>query len=75
MTKTEQRSDEHSPHIQNFLRCPKVCEVTGLSITTLYELMKAGEFPRPIRIAKRLVAWPEAVVAEWQASRITEGQK
>ncbi|HWY16497.1 MAG TPA: AlpA family phage regulatory protein [Rhizomicrobium sp.] len=56
--------------VQNFLRRPQVCEITGLKTSTLYEMMQAGTFPRPIRISKRLVVWPESEVAAWQSARI-----
>jgi prophage regulatory protein len=52
---------------QRFLRRPEVCDLTGLKTSTLYEMMQAGQFPRPISISKRLVVWPEHEVAAWQA--------
>jgi predicted DNA-binding transcriptional regulator AlpA len=33
-----------------FLRAPEVRELTGLCTSTLYRMMSAGEFPRPIPI-------------------------
>jgi prophage regulatory protein len=60
--------------VQNFLRRPKVCEITGLKTSTLYEMMQAGAFPRPVRISKRLVVWPESDVAAWQSARIAGGK-
>jgi prophage regulatory protein len=40
---------------------------TSLSRTTLYRLMLSGEFPRPVTIAKRAVAWRATDVAAWLA--------
>lgn len=41
---------------------------TGLTKTTLYRLMKDGEFPRSVVIAKRAVAWRAADLNRWLAS-------
>lgn len=51
------------------LRRRSVEEVTGLSRSTIYSLMARGEFPRPVRLTARAVAWPETDVAEWLAQR------
>lgn len=44
----------------------------GISKTTLYRLIKAGKFPKPIRISDQATGWPEEVIDAWIASR-TEG--
>lgn len=42
-------------------------KITGLSRSLIYEMINRGEFPRPIRIGKRAVAWRESDIAEWQS--------
>ncbi len=42
---------------------------TGLSRSTLYAMMDRGEFPRPKRIGRRAVAWPESSIVDWLAQR------
>jgi len=42
---------------------------TGLSRSTIYEMMARGEFPRPIRLGKRAVGWSEAAISDWLNSR------
>ncbi|MEX2741105.1 helix-turn-helix transcriptional regulator [Rhizobium mongolense] len=54
---------------EKHLRLPSVIEVTGLSRSTIYGMMSAGKFPRPVALGKRLVAWPESVIAKWLAER------
>lgn len=44
-------------------------EITGLSRSTIYDLMSRGEFPRPIKLTPRIVAWPESRISEWLAQR------
>ncbi len=46
---------------------PEVEELTGLSRTTIYDKMKDGTFPRPLRLSKGRVGWPRAVVEQWIA--------
>ena len=40
-----------------FLTRPQVEALVGLSCSSLYRLMAAAEFPRPVRIARRAVRW------------------
>lgn len=50
-------------------RRPAVEEITGLSRTTIYAMMSRGEFPRPVRLTRKAVAWPESKITEWLNSR------
>lgn len=50
-------------------RLPRVEEMTGLKKTKLYDLMNAGEFPRPIKLTERAVGWFEDDIDTWLASR------
>ena len=58
--------------MQRFLRRSDVQQVCGLPTSSLYELMDRGEFPKPIRLSARTVAWLESEVAEWQQARIAQ---
>lgn len=51
------------------LRRQEVERITGLSRSTLYEAMSIGNFPKPVRIGKRAVGWPESVIANWFRER------
>lgn len=51
------------------LRCPEVLSRTGLSKTALYSLIAAGEFPAPVQIGPRSVAWKESEINCWIAGR------
>ena len=53
------------------LRRPAVEAATGLSRSTIYDMMDRNEFPRPVRIGRRAVAWPESVIQKWLAERPT----
>jgi prophage regulatory protein len=54
---------------EHHLRRPAVEATTGLSRSSIYAMMDKGEFPRPIRIGKRAVAWPESAIVTWLGSR------
>lgn len=51
------------------LRRPAVEELTGLSRSAIYAMMADGQFPRPVRLAARAVAWPECAITDWLSSR------
>lgn len=40
------------------LRMPLVIQATGLSRTVIYERIKEGTFPPPIKLSARASAWP-----------------
>lgn len=54
---------------EKLLRRPEVETRTGLSRSTLYDWMKRGEFPQPVKLGTRLVAWRESDIDEWLESR------
>jgi len=45
----------------------EVEDVTSLDITTIYRKMKAGDFPKPLRVGRRRVAWRQSDITAWQA--------
>ena len=51
------------------LRLPEVLARVGLSKSTLWRLINAGQFPRPIRLGSRATGWIEEEIDEWIASR------
>ncbi|MEN7430390.1 AlpA family transcriptional regulator [Chromobacterium sp. TRC.1.1.SA] len=52
------------------LRLPDVMKVTGLSRSSLYALIKQGQFPRQIQLGPRAVAWLSSDVDSWLEERI-----
>ncbi|MFH3479238.1 helix-turn-helix transcriptional regulator [Xanthobacter variabilis] len=51
------------------LRRKAVEDITGLSRSTIYDMMGKGLFPRPVKLTGKAVGWPETAIAEWLASR------
>jgi prophage regulatory protein len=54
----------------SILRARQVRERTGLSRSTLYAKIKAGEFPRSISLGDRAVGWSSAEIDAWIGARI-----
>jgi prophage regulatory protein len=48
----------------------KVTEQTSLSRTTIYDLVKAGEFPKPVRLTRNRIAWEASKVQAWLTERV-----
>jgi prophage regulatory protein len=57
----------HEPTM--LLRIGAVMHTTGLGRSTIYRLITAGDFPAPIRISTRAVAWRRTDVESWTAAR------
>lgn len=55
------------------LRLPQVIEATGCQKSTIYGLMKKGDFPKSIAVTRRMSAWPETAVLQWVQDRINGG--
>ncbi len=56
------------------LRRPQVQRRTGLSRSTIYELMSAGKFPTSIQLTDRSVGWLAHEIDDWIASRVAQSR-
>jgi prophage regulatory protein len=54
----------------SFLRLPEVKAVTGLSKTSIYQLIREKSFPAPIRLGPRAVAWVKSEIRQWAVQRV-----
>jgi len=46
------------------IRLPEVIKLTGISRSSIYELVKKRKFPRQINLGARAVGWVESEVEE-----------
>ena len=53
--------------IKKIYRLPDVMSITGLSRSSIYLRVSTNEFPRPVKIGRRAVGWPEDSIIAWQA--------
>ncbi|MCY4528729.1 MAG: AlpA family transcriptional regulator [Chloroflexi bacterium] len=51
------------------LRRRQVEDITGLSRSSIYRLMRNGEFPVPVRVGPAAVRWKASEITRWVESR------
>lgn len=65
--------DPENPHFEltreSMIRLPEVRRHTGLGTTTIYNLVKAGKFPRQYKLTAYTSAWKWGDVLDWLESR------
>ncbi|OTP72365.1 helix-turn-helix transcriptional regulator [Caballeronia sordidicola] len=54
-----------SKETKRIVRMREVLSRTGLSRTTIYEMIKSGSFNAPIPLGSRAVGWLESDVNKW----------
>ena len=52
------------------LRLPMVMRITGLARSTIYKLISQNQFPVPIKLSTRAVAWLQSEIDTWVSSRV-----
>lgn len=60
---------------KQLLRLPTVCERVGFKRSQIYALVKEGQFPVPIHLGPRAVAWDSDEVDGWVHDRIQQSRK
>lgn len=60
--------------LRSFLRMKQVKAAIGLSKSWIHEAVKRGDFPAPISLGARAVAWDAEAVANWQANRMKQAE-
>jgi prophage regulatory protein len=53
-----------------FLRLPQVKHRTGFSRSSIYAKISLGEFPAPVNLGARAVAWIDSEIEEWISNRV-----
>ena len=57
--------------MKKILRLRAAKELTGLSRSSIYLMMRAGTFPKNISLGARAVGWLEVDIQAWIDSRIS----
>lgn len=47
------------------IKLPRVIELTTLSKSSIYKLVKAGKFPKPVQLGERATGWRVSDVEAW----------
>ena len=56
---------------ERLIRLPEVKQRVGLGRSTIYRLMDLGRFPKARKLGLRAIAWSEAEIDGWIASKLT----
>lgn len=62
------------PPSTRLLRLPSVLERIPFSKSELYRRVRIGDFPAPVKLGARAVAWPESQIEQYIAA-LTKGGK
>lgn len=57
----------------NVLRLPETIARVGLRRSAIYEAIKAGTFPRPIKLGERAIGFIEEEIDAWVTTRPRSG--
>ena len=52
--------------VQKIYRLPEVMGITGLSRSSIYLRISTNEFPKPVKLGRRAIGWPEDSIIAWQ---------
>ncbi len=67
---------QNNTQITRFLRLPQVREIAGgVAPSTLWQWVKNGTFPRPLKLSANCTAWDAADVEAWAQARIAESNR
>ena len=69
------QANPNTSNPQRLLRLPEVESLVGIRKSSIYEGVKAGTFPAPIKLSRRAVCWPAASIDAWITERIKAGAK
>ena len=57
------------------LKCKDVLQITSLSTSTMYRMIKQNRFPAPIKLSTHAAGWIESEVYEWISGQMAKRGK
>jgi prophage regulatory protein len=67
-------TQQTAPHAPQFYRLSHVKQRLGVSSSSIWAWVKAGKFPKPIKLSANTTAWNAADVDAWASDRIAASQ-
>ena len=59
--------------MNRLVRMNELSHIVGYKPWSIYSLIRLGDFPRPVKLGQRAVAWRESDINDWIDSReVTE---
>ncbi|MGF1826251.1 AlpA family transcriptional regulator [Vibrio splendidus] len=68
----EMNHNKELPASSRLLRLKEVIQVTGISRSSLYKYLNEGQFPPPISLGARSVAWIDHEVQAWITTKMKQ---
>lgn len=68
-----QASPSKTAKPERLLRLPDVEALVGLRKSSIYDAVKRGDFPAPVKLSRRAVCWPASAIDAWIDGRIKAG--
>jgi len=60
---------------ERFLRIQQVKEITGLSRSSIYSKIRNNQFPEPVKISERCIAFVSSEISNWISEKIQESRQ
>ena len=61
----------HQPRqLELFIRLPEVRQRVGMSKSQIYKLIAQDQFPKPVKVSRRISCWVVAEVEQWVQEQI-----
>jgi prophage regulatory protein len=57
---------------QTIYRMPELERLTGRKAPTIWQDIREGKFPKPIKLGGRASGWLSSEIADWQRQRVEE---
>ncbi len=67
-------TDQTTSHPAQFYRLPHIKQRLSVSGSSIWAWVKAGKFPKPIKLSANCTAWNAADVEAWAQTRIAASQ-
>ncbi|MDM5177840.1 AlpA family phage regulatory protein [Massilia sp. DJPM01] len=68
---------KHLPEVPEayFVKIHEVLVISALSKASIYDAVKKGTFPAPVKVGVRAVAWVRSEVLEWAAMKVRKSRE
>ncbi len=60
---------------ERFLRLRDVMDMTTLCRSSIYNLIKAGDFPKNVTVMGKRKAWLESEIEDWMMEKIEQSEQ
>ena len=62
--------NHHPRQLGLFIRLPEVRQRVGMSKSQIYKLIAQDQFPKPVKVSRRISCWVVAEVEQWVQEQI-----